>query len=193
MSSKNNHENIKVEVVDDQPKSSKSKVETDTLTLKNLTRWLNDFFVQKCPPLTQKTKEVITKYLYIVDLVLIGLMIFTIIMVVFSALKIMSSLIFLFSFGLGTSLFSSFYSFILITTKATLGIFFGYKALDGLKQNTEAGWTNMYYFILVLLAGAILSFDFGGLFIGILSSAIALYLMFQVRSQYAGVVQQATK
>ena len=193
MSSKHTQESVKVEVVEEQQKHSNFQTEKDTLTLENLTKWLDDFFVKRCPPLAQKTKDIITRYLYIADLVLIGLMIFTIILVIFSVLKALSALVVLFSIGFGSTLFTPFYWSILNLTKSVLGIFYGYKALDGLKQKTDAGWTNMYYFILVLFAGSIFSFDFSMIFGTVLSTGAALYLLFQVRSQYAMVVKQATK
>ena len=193
MSSKNNRENIKVEVVQEQQKSSNNRTDKDTLTLENLTKWLNDFFVQKCPPLSQKTKDLIVKYLYIVDLILIVLMIFTIVLVIFSVISALAALVALFTKGFGYALFPSFYWSIINIAKALFGIYFGYRAIDGLKQKTDAGWTNMYYFILVLFLGSVFSFDFQSIFGSVLGVAASLYLLFQVRSEYKGVVKQATK
>lgn len=92
-------------------------------------------------------------------------------------------------FGLSTYVFSvasragyyhrsGFDIFILILVIASL--IFEALALPGLFKRLKQGWVFIFYASLIAIVSNVLSFNFGSL----LGSAISLYIIFQIKSQY---------
>jgi hypothetical protein len=146
--------------------------------MEQLEKFFEDLFIKKIPyQLPVKAREAIVEYAYII--IIIGL-IFMVpaILAIFGLGSIFS--FYALGFGSHFGLFYYLSVVLLIAQAILLGL-----SLAGLKARKIAGWRYVYYSELVsALHSIVFSYGMSGIFWSVVSIAIGLYLVFQVKSYY---------
>ncbi|MFA6250337.1 MAG: chromate transporter [Candidatus Shapirobacteria bacterium] len=137
-----------------------------------LDAFLTEYLLHKAPALPQGFKEFIVKYGPYIDLVMIVLM-----APVILAILGISAIALPFSFLGGGVSFLGIISMVLSTFILVLEII----ALPGLFKRQLKSWKLLYYVALLGLLNSLLSFQLVG---GLVSAAITLYFLYQIKSYY---------
>jgi hypothetical protein len=154
--------------------------------MKNLENFLEDIFLKKVPyQLPQKAKDIIVGFAYWA----------AIIGVVLSVLSILSflrasSYFSTLSRVYGVSMGAQYYLGIVVLVIQTvlMGL-----SIPGLKVKSKKGWQMMYYSALVSVAYSVVSFySISSLVWSLIWSAVGMYILFQVKSVYAGQTGQSS-
>lgn len=144
------------------------------INLDQLTKFLEEYLVEKVPALPKNVKEFLVKYAYLLNIIGIVLTIPAIL----SILGI-GAMFTVYTAGFGLAAFGLMSWLALAFMAVGLGL--RVLALPGLKARTIKGWEYTYYAALLNAVYSLINFDLGGLIIG---TAISLYFIFQVKSYY---------
>lgn len=167
---------------------------------KDLETKLNDLIYKQTPPLSDAIKKALVKYLAWVDLI-VGIFTLWAAYALWQWAHQVNTLVNSINrlYGVPTSFdnglsFTVWVSLIVLTVEALLYLF----AFPAARARQKKGWDFMYYALLLnIVYGIAAAFtDYGGIgsLIGsILASAVGLYFLFQIRSEYLGKTTHGTK
>jgi hypothetical protein len=163
--------------------------------LEPLERNLDDFFVKQSPPLPANAKKALVHYLPWINLVL-GLLTLYSVYVIWHWAHLASNLI-----NYANSISAVYGGPQISSNRLTFGIWLGLivlaleavlyiVAFPATRDRKKSGWDLMFYAFLVnVVYGVVILFtDYGGLgtlIWTLIGSAIGLYLLFQIRSNYS--------